>query len=1128
MVRYDGLAFTVYTPENTKALPGYWINGVNVDRRGRLWVSTARGLVVKEDTGFRHVDLGDPKISPWEVLEDGHGQLWVATEDGVLVGDGHRFELVQETKAFTYALALDSLDRVWMAGRSFLAYSDGRRVVKLTTQFPRISRFFDVMVDGRSSVWIATERGGVQLGLDAQGTPSIVRTVSTRTGGEQRPVWTLGRTPDGAIWLGTSTGGMMMWDGQSLRTFVGSAEETWSFLTGTRGELWVGTALGLERYQRSAFTNVDAGLPDRSLWAVREDDRGAMWTALANGGVYQWKGGRFVERAVAAGNAGSVAIAAVPGGMLVVFGNKLVILPQGDGPSTSIATGDLSPGLIYGVMRDSADAIWLSADSGLFRVAHGRAQRMNDSLGLPRTSAPRDMRIDSAGRLLLGNPGLTIVERGRVQHYGIAEGLTDTVVNALYPRGDKIWIATADSGLFVLQRNRIVSVGQRDRRLHEGLIAIAEDDLGYFWLAWRYGLTRVAIGELDGVAEGIQRRLALRDFDATDGLAITSFEMDYQRTIAKDAAGRLWFPGTSGAVVVDPRIVLVDSTPPQIHIEQVVVDGRPHPFRDAFSLPAGVGRVEITFAVTDASFPRRARVRFRLRGVDTSWTDAGQRRTASFGPLRGGEYQFEVQTASDAGHWTTALARVTFDVAFTWPEHEWFLPSLLLAAVGVALLTARVRQRALVRRGAELARVVDERTRDLETARLTLEARVEERTSQLADELAERSRLEQRLLQAQKLEGLGRLAGGVAHEINNSMTGVLGFTELAARAAGANPAVLQDLDEARRAGERVASITRQLLAFARRQQATKTVFDLQSLVDQNARGLRQVVGPDVRLKTAATSPRPPVHADRAQLEQVLLNLVMNAKDAMPNGGEVLIQVTHRQLEHVQAIGGADLKPGEYLVLSVTDTGSGMANDVRTRLFEPFFTTKHADRGTGMGLAVCHGIVNQHGGAIAVESQLGHGTTFDVWLPAAERSTEIPAVPSEQPPGNETILLVEDDELVRKIAQRVLRANGYRVMVAEHGGEALALSDEQLSRVNLVLTDVMMPKVNGVELARGLIARRLDVPFLFMSGFTGHENDLTEELSRMGPMLAKPFTGKGLLAAVRHELDQRPASGSATT
>ncbi|HEX6940465.1 MAG TPA: PAS domain S-box protein [Longimicrobiales bacterium] len=390
----------------------------------------------------------------------------------------------------------------------------------------------------------------------------------------------------------------------------------------------------------------------------------------------------------------------------------------------------------------------------------------------------------------------------------------------------------------------------------------------------------------------------------------------------------------------------------------------------------------------------------------------------------------------------------------------------------------------------------------------------------------ERRRLEEQLRQAQKMEAVGRLAGGIAHDFNNLLTAIQGHAEVLLESAEPDAASRAGLDQIRRAAERASLLTQQLLAFSRRQVLQPRIIDLNRAVREIEAMLVRVIGEDIELVTRLDDDIGPVRADPGQMEQVIMNLVVNARDAMPTGGRISIETTNATLsaEDVQRHDYA-VQPGDYVVLSVTDTGEGMSEEVRARIFEPFFTTKELGKGTGLGLSTVYGIVKQSGGHIWVQSELGAGTRFRIFLPRAERSADDgiaaddDAEPSDAlPPGTETVLLVEDEEAVRSLVRKILEQQGYRVLEARSGNDALALSASHPGPIDLLLTDVVMPEMSGRELAERLLPDRPSTSVLFISGYT--EDAVVRhgiQNTRIN-FLEKPFSPAALARKVREVLE----------
>jgi two-component system, cell cycle sensor histidine kinase and response regulator CckA len=385
-----------------------------------------------------------------------------------------------------------------------------------------------------------------------------------------------------------------------------------------------------------------------------------------------------------------------------------------------------------------------------------------------------------------------------------------------------------------------------------------------------------------------------------------------------------------------------------------------------------------------------------------------------------------------------------------------------------------------------------------------------------AEEITERKRLEEQVRQAQKMEAIGQLAGGVAHDFNNLLTVINGFSALAFDELPADRPVRELLREIHNAGERAAVLTRQLLAFSRKQHLQPRATDLNVIVDELGRMLRRLIGDDIELSVVLYPALATVKVDPGQFEQVVMNLAVNARDAMPSGGSLGIRTRNVRIGHADAQALPDVPPGPYAELSVSDTGHGMTDEVKAHIFEPFFTTKPVGEGTGLGLAVVHGIVRQSGGYIDVTSEPGRGTTFRVLVPVVEGDAAPTASAHEKlemARGWETILLVDDDDGVRLLASTVLRQSGYTVLEARGGEEAMARARDHSGPIHLLLTDVVMPKISGRQLARQLAAERPRIKTLYVSGY---EAEAARQLSGEG-YLAKPFGPSALTSMVRDVL-----------
>ncbi|HMG33828.1 MAG TPA: ATP-binding protein [Blastocatellia bacterium] len=390
-------------------------------------------------------------------------------------------------------------------------------------------------------------------------------------------------------------------------------------------------------------------------------------------------------------------------------------------------------------------------------------------------------------------------------------------------------------------------------------------------------------------------------------------------------------------------------------------------------------------------------------------------------------------------------------------------------------------------------------------------------------DISEQKDLQAQLFHSQKMEAIGRLAGGIAHDFNNLLTAIMGYSQMSLAQLDRNSVAYERLEQVIKASERAASLTKQLLAFSRRQMLQPAVLDLNALVDDVNKMLRRLIGEDTELVAIFSPALSHVKADPGQIEQVIINLAVNARDAMPNGGRLTIQTVNVHVPSGEKTADLSLAPGDYVMLSVSDTGCGMDARTASQVFEPFFTTKEKGKGTGLGLSTAYGIVKQSGGEITVESELGKGTTFRIYLPRAVSQPDAASFEDARGithAGTETILVVEDDETLLDLTTEILSKAGYNALPASNAGEALLHCERYDGEIHLMLTDLVMPQMNGRELAERVASLRSSMKVLFMSGYTDdsvarHGISIAEK-----PFLQKPFTPESLSMKVREVLDQR--------
>ncbi|HEU4726050.1 MAG TPA: ATP-binding protein [Candidatus Eisenbacteria bacterium] len=428
---------------------------------------------------------------------------------------------------------------------------------------------------------------------------------------------------------------------------------------------------------------------------------------------------------------------------------------------------------------------------------------------------------------------------------------------------------------------------------------------------------------------------------------------------------------------------------------------------------------------------------------------------------------------------------------------------------------------ALHSKATEMEAEVHNRARELQRANEELRDLKEALEERVAERTAELMRATEQVRHAQKMEAIGQLAGGVAHDFNNLLTAIMGYAHLSAKRFAGDETALRDIEQILRASERAAILTRQLLAFSRRDVLQPKLLDLNAVIADTGAMLRRLIGENIELVTVPRDGLWPVRADGGHLEQVIMNLSVNARDAMPQGGRLTIETSNVELGEIYAGEKIGLPPGDYVLLAVSDNGEGMDEETKARIFEPFFTTKGAGSGTGLGLSTVYGIVQQWGGAIQVYTDPGWGSSFKVYFPRASGAVETahrPSEPGEFPQGTETVLLAEDQDAVAAVIVTTLRLCGYNVLVARNGIDAMAVSQDHNGPIHLLITDIVMPAISGHELAERFRQERPEAKTLFISGYTEHGFSAQRLREWRASFLAKPFSPDAIARRVRELLD----------
>jgi signal transduction histidine kinase/ligand-binding sensor domain-containing protein/CheY-like chemotaxis protein len=1161
-----------HDPTRPDSLANNNVTCVFEDSTGHIWAGTREGLCRLDDPGRgtfttftrpQLVEGSTAKDTYRAITEDPKtGLFWLGATDGLAAFDPRTgmFASYLHDPADPESPSRNAVnkivrapDGVFWALTEFGINSftpDFDHVSEHTLQKPRIAfrRFRqpgdptmaganyvrDGVIDRQGFFWLGT-RGGLQLFDRATGNfTGYRRNPSDPTSLSDDLTQSVFEDRDGNIWVGTYTGGANVLR-RAAKPFVTYRHDpaAANSLSENRvnglafdpgGRLWAATTYGLNRLDATGWKrfihdpNDPDSIPTNDLASLAFGPTGEMWIATNYNGIYRFDHERFQSYPTSPWN-----------------------IPAANGwqPFTGVQ--------VHSILPDSKGGAWIGARShGLDYFSGGKflhynpQERGGDALAQPTKNAAFGFFDEDKALWFITEASGLIRFESRTQHFTVFEpppespGMKRTLVCLIRDDDGTIWLGAADGLLHFDPKTGgfLRPYSTTDGLPHASIMTIVRDRRGHLWLA-----------TANGLADFNPANGKIRTYDKADGLPSNVFA---PRCGALGPDGRVYLGTRNGILSFAPEELRDNPNPPPVVITDVhwlgassthgsgsptnprLIPGQP------LRVPPGQLGFSLKFSALDFTAPEKNRFRYRLEGLDATWSSTTAReRSATYTALRPGHYRFHVQASNADGVWNERGAALEVIVE----PHAWqtvpFRVALGLAIAGIITLGFHLRLRGIARRNTLLEHQVSRRTvqlrqevsvRERAEAALResyaeLERRVQSRTSELAQtnanlqtEVSERKNVEAQLRQSQKMDAIGQLAGGVAHDFNNLLTVILGQSELMGDPRMPPSAWQAALRDIRSAAQRATNLTRQLLVFSRHQPVNPVAIDLNQVVTNVSKLLDHVIGEQINLETRLDPDPLGVLVDPGMLEQVLINLAVNARDAMPRGGRLSISTAPIIVDAQHARrSGAQARPGGFVRCSVSDRGGGIPANILPEIFEPFFTTKEAGKGTGLGLAISLGIVQKHHGWIEVETEVGEGTTFHIYLPSqplpSDKSTPRHELRAHSSGKAATVLLAEDELAVRAVVNLVLTRQGYRVIEAVSGADALEKWAAHRDEISILITDIVMPGwPDGHELAARLLKEKPSLRVVTMSGY-----DPGEAAGMPRTHLRKPFTAEDLLA-----------------
>lgn len=995
MHRFNGREFDSFSLPTDAKNDQPTVLAIHEDTAETLWIGTDRGLMRWQGEKFELVALDLPLHEILAITEDRNRRLWLGTRRGVVVVEGKRTTQLAGYDRPVTAIVQDSLGSVWIAGYGLYKF-DGEQLRAFKLRAPAaepVVTSLAITSDGR--LWLATEVGLLRLtpGSDANDAV-VVKIVAHDRVQPVTPIRHVEALAGDRVVVSTADGTLLEQDDGVL------IPATWqtparrvpirAILTDQDGGIWIGTEHLLTHAARSPFVSLITaqGFPNHAATAVLTDQSGRLWIGTRGAGLVIFDGQvlrpaphnqRLPAQLVAAlaeGRDGSIYIATRPDGLARIDERGVEDLTH---------RFKLERDRIRAIHQARDGTIWLATQvRGVVRIVGDRLESRPELAALSDEYVSQ-ITSDAGGAIwVVADRSLVRVDGAQVERYGSDRGLDATYTLSIIPDGTGTdwWVATKGAGMMLFRNGRFVDLRAFAPTMMSHVLSIALVRHGYLWLSGRGGLQRIARDQMAQAVNGVRSRVEVRTFSAADGLSTSDFSSHTVQGSAIDQPGRIWFTSSHGLIGC-----LVESLDQPERVVPLWVDlirfaGNTWLGAGPLHIPAQTPQVEFRLTALTFQPEERVRLRYKLAGVDRDWVDADSKSTATYHFLPGGQHQLQVEMLDDSGRWQNASSTLEFEVEKRLSESTWFHPAVSVACGILALAIHCWRSKSLQQRAALLEAQVRERTALLSQAKSQLELRVEQRTAELTRELAHRSQLEEQLVQARLLERIGRLAGGMAHELNSILTAILGNAELA-DSRNNDPEVKYHLSQVRTSGERAARLTQRLLGFARQQLVRPEWIEVGERLIEMKASLQELCRHRAELRIDVPARSLAIRLDRSQFESLILELVTNARDALEQPGVIEVSAREVTVDASQA----ELEPGPYVEVQVRDEGSGMSDEARQHLFEPFFTTKDVGAGSGLGLASVFGIVKQNRGEVRVESSSDRGTCVRLLIPRSKRHVQ---------------------------------------------------------------------------------------------------------------------------------------------